>query len=174
MIDKESHSGNLMKGSESFYAGIKGSGALAGGRARLFDALREQDIHKVEVVYSGGHDEGGTDSIELFATDGTVKQIREHIWPAYKKDTDGEYVMEAYTDWGGVQRLKRKQTPLSNEEQAEMELAQALSTPVYDQWHSFAGEFSVSGTVTWDVEKHTVTDSYDESVEYSEHNEEEV
>ncbi len=59
--------------------------------------------------------------------------------------------METYTDWQGNQHQKRALKDLTEEQKTDMELAQALATPVYDQYYSFAGEFSVSGEVTWYV-----------------------
>lgn len=46
------------------------------------------------------------------------------------------------------------------------DLGEALVTPIYDKYYGFAGEFSVNGTLIWDVSSKTVKMSGDE-YEYS-------
>lgn len=38
-----------------------------------------------------------------------------------------------------------------------------METPVYEEFGTFAGDFSVGGRVTWDAEERTVTMSGEES-----------
>ena len=76
---------------------------------------------KADVRFSGGHDEGGADYIEIQLGDGEVKTLYEYNW-GEKKQTD-----------------------------EETELAVALAAPIYSEYGSFAGEFSVCGNVNWIV-----------------------
>ncbi len=74
--------GTLLNSDERFYGGIKGSDALKdGSRAAVFSVLREKSVMNVEVRFSGGNDEGGTDEIILYFEDGSEKNLEEHIWP---------------------------------------------------------------------------------------------
>ena len=90
-------------------------------RDQIFDKLEEMGAVKADVRFSGGHDEGGADYIEIQLGDGEVKTLYEYNW-GEKKQTD-----------------------------EETELAVALAAPIYSEYGSFAGEFSVCGNVNWIV-----------------------
>jgi hypothetical protein len=90
-------------------------------REEIFTALEEMGAVKAMVYFSGGHDEGGADRIEIVLGDGERKEIYEYKF-------DG-----------------KEQT------EEEIRLAVSLAAPVYKEYGSFAGEFSVSGDIEWNV-----------------------
>lgn len=101
-------------------------------RDQVFDALAEMGAVKAQVHFSGGNDEGGSDYIQIILGDGEKKDIHEYVWG------DSDQTAE------------------------ETELAIDLAVPVYDAYGSFAGEFSVSGVIEWDVVKREVKMSGEE------------
>ena len=108
-------------------------------RDEILATLKGMNVAKVEVLYSGGHDEGGVDQIDLFDADGKkIRSMEEYYGGTMVWDeaTKGWKPAEAPTD--------------------EQRLSQALCVPVYDKYCSFAGDFYVNGTITWDVENRRV------------------
>lgn len=101
-------------------------------REEVFTALEEMGAVKAVVHFSGGHDEGGSDAIFIRLGDGENKELHEY-------------------NWGD-----RKQTD------EELALAVALAAPIYGEFGSFAGEFSVSGVVEWVVTTRKVVMSGEE------------
>lgn len=133
-------------------------------RAQVFERLEELGAAKAVVEFSGGNDEGGADSITLHDAGGNeIGEVREYV-PPYVVGADGGWLKEEVEGYGGRKCLRpvvREHTP---EEEAEMALAAALAAPVYERFHSFAGDFSASGEVVWDVAARTATMSGSESV----------
>lgn len=125
-------------------------------RSEVFGKLRSMGIARAVVEFSGGGDEGGVDSITLEYQDGKSKEISEY----YENTT---------WDSSAKKWVKPEGNP-TEEESISVE----LSTPVYDKYHTFAGEFHVNGRVIWDVEKSKVTMEGQESVEEYEDFEDEV
>lgn len=126
-------------------------------RSAVFEALKKRGAAKAVVSFSGGGDEGGCDGIQLLDAAGAViAEIDEYYGNTTVWDPD----TQTYKDIGPP-----------NEEQ---QMSEGLCVPVYEKYHSFAGEFSVSGTVTWDVATRKVTMSGEESVEQYEPFEEEA
>lgn len=101
----------------------------------VFSKLEEIGAAKVVVCFSGGHDSGGADFVRITLGDGSSKDIYE--WT----------------------REEGEQT------EAETELAKILSEPVYEQYGSFCGEFSVQGEIIYDLADRTVVMEGSESVE---------
>lgn len=145
-----------------FYSGIKDSQNTFMSKGEAFRELENMGVAKAALEFSGGHDEGGVDRIKLFRADApdAFKELREHVWPRVT-DENGKTV---YEELRGRSR-RPKTRPLTSEEEAEMRLAQSLAAPIYDRYDSFAGEFSVYGTLTWDVVNRDVVMSGDQSVE---------
>jgi hypothetical protein len=87
----------------------------------------DRGADRAVVLFSGGCDEGGVDSITLYRGDEPLGQLR------------------------GLGA-------------ADEALADALSQDVYDRWYGFEGDFSVSGSVTWDLAGNAITfeDSHNE------------
>jgi len=103
-------------------------------RVIVFDALKSKGVHKVEVHYSGGNDEGGVNQIELF-------------------DANGENIAHMDEYYGATQQwdeATKKYVP-SAPPTYDQRLSEALCAPVYDKYYSFAGDFYVNGILTWDV-----------------------
>lgn len=120
---------------------VHSTGEVVGGddyrdsqRRSVFARLKDKGVALVEVEFSGGHDEGGVDSIVLYDAEGAE-----------------------------IERLDE-----------DDELGEALSEPIYDKYSTFAGEFSVTGVVTWNVVDETAAISGDESNESWENFEEEL
>jgi hypothetical protein len=107
-------------------------------RRDVFAALTARGADRAVIDFSGGNDEGGPDSITLLCGEVTVGTLPS--WPA-----------------GGDQTA---------EEQALARLTDALSEPVFDVYHTFAGDFDVTGEVIWDVQAQTVQMSRDERSDY--------
>lgn len=119
-------------------------------RSIVFAKLKQLGITRVDVSFSGGNDSGGADGMTVTYADGTTKD--ESPFPDVHPRAVQEYRTGNWVVWGdfvpGVGRTHRPATP------AEIEAVQwsdALEAPIYNRWGSFAGEFSVSGTLVWDV-----------------------
>lgn len=99
----------------------------------VFRVLTGRGVARVEVRFSGGNDEGGVDEITLFdaagAECGTIEE------PHWRHEWD-----DAAKAW-----VPAEPKP------ADYDLVSTLCAPVYGRWGSFAGDFSVSGTLTWDA-----------------------
>jgi hypothetical protein len=125
-------------------------------RTAVFVELARQGVAKAVVNFSGGGDEGGVDSIELYNAAGeNFREMQEH-YPNQR--------------WNPATRSYDPETGLT----IEQELSVALCKPVYDKYHSFAGEFHVHGTVTWEVAAGTCKMNGAESVETYEDFDEDV
>lgn len=111
-------------------------------RAEVFAELASRGAERAVVAFSGGNDEGGPDSITLFAEEDELSSLS--VWPAGER---------------------------SAEEQREDRLADALSEPVFEVYGTFAGDFDVAGEVVWEVDAKTVQMVRDERADY-EHSEE--
>ena len=116
-------------------------------KAKGLYKLRTLGITKAVVHYSGGNDDGGSEGISTIMEDGTTGEIKEHY-------LQGEYIPG-----------KGYVTPdnYSEEVRKEAELADILVAPVYRLWGTFAGEFYVSGEITWDTKANKVTVNQDYS-----------
>jgi hypothetical protein len=112
-------------------------------RTAVFTTLRSRGADRAVVVFSGGGDEGGADSITLYAGEEGLSPL--------SLDT---YVSE--TPQGSVN--------------PDVELADALSDPVNKEYGGFAGDFDVMGEVVWETDDETVKLVKDERASY-EHSE---
>jgi len=109
-------------------------------RAKGLYKLRTLGITKAVVHYSGGNDDGGSEGISTIMEDGTTGEIKEHY-------LEGEWIP-------GKGYVTPDDYPEEVKEEAE--LADLLVAPVYRLWGSFAGEFYVSGEITWDTKANKV------------------
>ena len=132
-------------------------------RDEVFEALRDRGASGALVEVSGGNDEGDADRIVLLDGDAEIAEVSEH-YKNFVRDENGRIVYEADPD-SGYERAKR--IPLTEAQQAEGDLAEALAealaAPVYDEYGGFSGDFSVAGSVRWDVASRRVTMTGDES-----------
>jgi hypothetical protein len=150
-------------------------------RDEAFEELERRGVTRAVVNYSGGNDEGGVDSIYLYRSEAKGRDpehtyLTNPVWGYLERrygdgiarvpevDEDGRYVMEVVesTDWQGKPYTHKthKTRPATEEEIADTKLYDALSAPVYEQWHSFAGDFYVNATVTWHTKERTVVDDH--------------
>lgn len=122
-------------------------------RSGVFAELRRRDIAEVKVHFSGGNDEGGAD--DFIATSTTGEDVK--------------LAGRAYQEWQTKEWVvyeNRGQRPATTEEIADQQLLDALEAPIYAEYGSFAGDFSVDGVVTWDVTNEKVTMVKDEQSGY--------
>lgn len=115
-------------------------------KQQVLQKLRSQGIARVEASFSGGNDEGGIDSMTFFDADGNEVEapVRPHVYRVY---TQGRSELRG-GDWNNP-RLA------TTEEVAQNLVYKVLEAPVYDKYYTFAGEFYVDGTLTWDITKGT-------------------
>lgn len=116
--------------------------------AEVFEKLRKMGAARAVVEFSGGNDEGGADGIVLYDAGGEAIGELDDVPPGTRWDPEENRFVEVTA------------TP---ERRAEVDLAETLEAPVYAEFGSFAGDFSVGGRVTWDAQKGTVTMSGEES-----------
>lgn len=105
-------------------------------KEQVFARLAERGASKAVVPFYGGNDEGFCEGIQLLDSDGIKFEELEEAYEEHWYDSSG-YHTKPLTDPKDV-------------------LSVALCAPVYDRYGSFAGEFSVSGKVVWDVKARTV------------------
>jgi len=107
-------------------------------RSEVFRELASRGVDRAVVEFSGGNDEGGPDSIILYVGEEEVSTLS--TWPTGTRTA---------------------------EDDAEDRLADALGDPVYEVYHTFAGDFDVTGEVIWDVQAQTIQMIRDERSEYA-------
>lgn len=117
---------------------MPGSKVKAMTRPEVFAALLSRGVERAVVQFSGGNDEGGPDSITLFTGEEALRTLP--TWPSGRETTA--------------------------DEKADLELADALSDPVFEEYGTFAGDFDVTGEVIWDAEGKTAQMIRDERSEY--------
>lgn len=123
-------------------------------RPAVFAELRKRNITQVKVHFSGGNDEGGADSHVATLADGTKVELGR---------------VTVYQDWRTKQHFAYEaggQRPATDDEMAEQRLLDGLEQPIYDEYGSFAGEFSVDGIVTWNVKDEKVSMAKEEQSGY--------
>jgi hypothetical protein len=136
------------------------------------ETLRQKGVAKVEISFSGGNDEGGADGAVYLDANGEKVELprgnahENESWdPASRRYiSQGWIVTDWHRDSGYTSR------PATEEEIQFSKLEKVLEEPIYDRYGSFAGEFHVHGTLTWDVatakhemhgqESHEVWDSF--------------
>jgi hypothetical protein len=119
-------------------------------KSEIWAALEKKNAAKAVVHFSGGNDEGGVGNIFLLDVNGKkIEELQE------------EYVSSEYNAKTGQYEEKEKKTENGL-------LADALSAPVYSKYGSFAGEFYVSGTITYDVKERKIKNSGREEVSHNE------
>jgi hypothetical protein len=131
-------------------------------RTQVFHKIREHGAEKALVTFSGGNDEGGADSVDLVKTD--PENPEKNI--TMVELGEGDDLQE--TIWSAEERRYVPNPAFGPEERAKAEFFSALVAPVYDRYHTFAGEFYVHGTVTWDATTGKVSMDKTETVEHYE------
>lgn len=114
-------------------------------KSRALQELRNKGVVKVEIAFSGGNDEGGAESFHAYDTEGNEVTIGEAN--AYKDYRSEKWTVYEYDRQTGG-RIQRDATP---DEIVLASIREVLEEPIYDRYGSFAGEFYVDGTLTWDV-----------------------
>tara|TARA_R110000824_G_scaffold186380_3_gene367670 strand:+ start:1798 stop:2202 length:405 start_codon:yes stop_codon:yes gene_type:complete len=119
-------------------------------KKEIMDRLIALEVVKVYVEYSGGHDDGGVDHMEATFTSGRrEEQDPDAHWPtrvqhpsAHFTDISRTEAQETARVWGAIAELHG--------------------------CGSFAGDWSVNGTIIVDVKKDMITIKGDKSREYTE------
>lgn len=103
----------------------------------LLASLRALDIVKVVLPFSGGHDEGHYSTAYLTYRNGKTRELVENWKTSEETETEDD------------------------------RLFQMLAKPIEDEWGGFAGDFSVSGNLTYEVQDgvFTLPCSYDDADE---------
>lgn len=100
----------------------------------IIRGLYDIGIYKVKITYSGGHDDGYFDDPQFFDEKG--KEVKKVKWEKIVKDfTDEDLVDLIYRDQGRL-----------------------------NKFYTFAGEFSVNGTLSINTKNGNYTDSGEEQV----------
>lgn len=116
--------------------------------------FRDRGVSTIVAQFSGGNDEGGIDSIDYLDADGkkintipSSSAYEDRYWQGGREHNRGWIVYDrSLGDTWADQ--KRAATP---DEVALAEALKVIEHPVYDRYYTFAGEFYVDGTLTWDV-----------------------
>lgn len=119
---------------------------------KALQVLRDHNVITCVLDYSGGNDEGGVDAVKVTYADG-----REENNPLWCTRTYSPMQHNPETN-------KWERAPLPEDKERANECADLIEQPVYDRYYSFAGDFYVSGTVTYDVPAGTVNINGDEQV----------
>lgn len=133
-------------------------------KAKAMSYLKEMGVANVVLEFSGGHDEGGVDVVTFYdAEDESIGHANSSMSVSlvvYKRDAKGKVIRDSFIpDWAkGMSdpepyRQYRAHVEKKLEGDEVKELMDVLEDPVYQEYSSFAGEFEVSGTVSWNVEK---------------------
>lgn len=124
-------------------------------------ALRGIGVATVKIEFSGGNDEGGADAIVLLdaegnPVDGASLNLNANAYPDQQYE-NGRWVSKGWAVSEYVEsevegeRGKYTRRPATGDEVRGASLRTLLERPIYDEYGSFAGEFEVYGTLTWDV-----------------------
>jgi hypothetical protein len=115
-------------------------------------ALRSLGVTEVNVHFSGGNDSGGADSLVARDANGNevpIPQSGAHTSSQWDPNTrtwiDTGWVVNESTPTGWNER------PATQEEIRWARIGEVLEQPIYDRWGTFAGDFEVDGTLTWNV-----------------------
>lgn len=125
-------------------------------KQEMWAELKNRNVAKVIVEFSGGNDEGGIDGVILYDNDNKRIAVLQEGHSPQTYDSEKQC-------W-----VKTRELTL------EEKLVNTLSAPVYDKYYSFAGEYYVTGEVEYDVanqtskmngsESHEVYDNFEEDV----------
>lgn len=116
-------------------------------------SLSDFGVTTVKVHFSGGDDEGGADSIDyLDADEKPVEVPVGHAVEDYHYEngrmSNGGWVVYDHSLSDNWNEQKR---PATAEEIKWTKVSEVVEFPIYNEYGSFAGEFYVYGTLTWDV-----------------------
>lgn len=103
--------------------------------AQVLDALADAGVRYVVLEFSGGHDEGYVQGSEL-----------------YGEPKEGAEVPADSMEAMNCLHRTHESVTVGDELAARLD---ALEFPIYDHYHSFAGDFSVFGHVFWSVADRT-------------------
>jgi len=101
---------------------------------RLREEFAKRGIVKAEIEFSGGNDDGGPDGRTFYDADGKKLDIDVH----YRYTT-----RRVGSEWREVE--------LSSAEKEDNRFLKTVDAPINWRWGSFAGEFSVHGTLQYDL-----------------------
>ena len=96
-----------------------------------FDGMRERGISRIEMDFSGGHDEGGVDDIYAFDAQGERVELPERKWHIGTQYSEGMETKIAYKigDWKGRGSIPADQLPA--DEKAIVDFLDNIENIVY-------------------------------------------
>lgn len=125
-------------------------------KKEMWAELKNRNVAKAIVDFSGGGDEGGVESVTLYDKDNKQIGTLQESHPPQTWDSE------------------KRCWVLNRELTMDEKLVNTLAQPVYDKYYTFAGEYYVTGQVEYDVENqqskmngsesHEVYDSFEEDV----------
>jgi hypothetical protein len=102
---------------------------------KIIAAFTERGIVTAEISFSGGNDSGACDEHTFYDADGNkIDGINTH-YISTSHNVDGKWVQRELTD----------------EDKTHNAFISLIDAPIYWRWGSFAGEFSVYGTMYYDI-----------------------
>lgn len=127
------------------------------------DYFRQHNVKYIKAEFSGGNDQGGIDSVSLY--DGFDSEI-ENLPKVVVKDIKQFRFRTEYNDKTEIYLKEDYKTNITLPTDLEEFI---ISAGCLDEYGSFAGEFSVHGTITmdlmqrtWDIQGEQTYESYDE------------
>lgn len=122
---------------DSYYKaiGLKQDKDRSEHKGKIIAAFTERGIAMAEVTFSGGNDDGSCDGYTFFDSDNNVVDGINMNYISSSHRVDGKWVERELTD----------------EERAENDFIDLVDAPIYWRWGSFAGDFSVEGTMYYDI-----------------------
>lgn len=117
--------------------------------------LKALSVTTVRIDFSGGNDEGGADGIDFLDADGNIVEgipkSNAYSQAQYRPETrdygPAVWMVSQRNDETG----KYESRPATDDEIRIAKITKVLEAPIYAKYYSFAGEFYVHGTLTWDV-----------------------
>lgn len=116
-------------------------------------SLAAAGVTTVEIEFSGGNDEGGVDEMRFLDAGGNTVEMPKSNAHESRYWTGGKEVNEGWMvyDRSLGDTYAEQKRPATDEEIRVAKIDKVLTAPIYARYYSFAGEFYVHGTVTWDV-----------------------
>jgi hypothetical protein len=102
---------------------------------KIIAAFTKRGIAMAEVTFSGGNDDGSCDGYTFFDVDNNVVDGVVMHYISKSHNVDGKWVERELTD----------------EDKAQNDFVNLVDAPIYWRWGSFAGDFSVEGTMYYDI-----------------------
>ena len=133
-----------------------------------FDGMTKRGINRIEILFSGGNDEGGIDQIQATDLEGNEIVIEDTPWVAssYENQTVTKGVWLPHHAHGGDFQ-NQKFVPLSDldaEVLDNINFRSSVESIIYGKYYTFAGDYYVEGTAILDISENLAKVTAHESV----------